>query len=97
MPVDIKMIPAIPHYAGSAGQHRQARAGARDDEFAGTVHVILSIQDDGRGFDTSTVKAYAGHGLQNMQERARALGAQLRIDSAVGQGTLIVVKLPVTK
>jgi signal transduction histidine kinase len=59
--------------------------------------VILSIQDDGRGFDTSTVKAYTGHGLRNMQERARALGAQLRLDSAVGQGTLIEVRLPVVK
>ncbi len=59
--------------------------------------VILSIQDDGRGFDTSTVKAYTGHGLQNMQERARALGAQLHIDSAPGKGTLIDVKLPVAK
>jgi signal transduction histidine kinase len=58
---------------------------------------VLSIQDDGRGFDTSTVKAYTGHGLQNMQERARALGAQLRIDSILGQGTLIEVKLPVTQ
>jgi signal transduction histidine kinase len=61
-----------------------------------SAYVILSIQDDGRGFDASTVKAYTGHGLQNMQERARALGAQLRVDSAVGQGTSIEVKLPVT-
>lgn len=64
----------------------------RDSSF-----VVLSILDDGRGFDTSTVKAYTGHGLQNMQERARALGAQLRIDSAPGRGTLIEVKLPVEK
>ena len=59
--------------------------------------MILSIQDDGRGFDTSTVKAYTGHGLQNMQERARALDAQLRIDSTPGQGTLVEVKLPVAE
>src|SRR5512143_2694602 len=59
--------------------------------------VILTLRDDGRGFDTSTVKAYNGHGLQNMKERARALGAQLHVDSVVGQGTLIEVKLPVAK
>ncbi len=57
--------------------------------------VILSIKDDGRGFDTSAVKAYTGHGLQNMQERARAMDAQLRLESAPGEGTLIEVKLPV--
>ncbi len=59
--------------------------------------VVLAIRDDGRGFDTSTVKAYTGHGLRNMQERAHALGAQLRIDSSPEQGTLIEVELPVTK
>jgi signal transduction histidine kinase len=57
--------------------------------------VALTIRDDGRGFDVSTVKAYTGHGLRNMQERARTLGAQLRIESTPGQGTLIEVKLPV--
>ncbi len=61
------------------------------------ARVVLSIRDDGRGFDVSTVKTYAGHGLQNMQERARTLNAQLHIDSAPGQGTLIEVKLPVVK
>ncbi|CAG0936106.1 two-component system, NarL family, sensor histidine kinase LiaS [Thermoflexales bacterium] len=58
--------------------------------------VILTIQDDGRGFDTSTVKAYTGHGLQNMRERARAMGAQLHLESIAGQGTLLEVRLPVT-
>ena len=61
-----------------------------------SAQVILSIQDNGRGFEASTVKAYTGHGLQNMQERARALNAQLHIDSTPGQGTLIEVKLPVS-
>ena len=57
--------------------------------------VVLSIHDDGRGFDVSTVKTYTGHGLRNMQERARTLGAQLRVESTPGQGTLIEVNLPI--
>jgi len=60
-----------------------------------SAFVILSIHDNGRGFDTTTVKTYTGHGLRNMQERASALDAQLRIDSTPGQGTLIEVKMPV--
>ena len=60
-----------------------------------SASVILSIQDNGRGFDTTTVKAYTGHGLRNMQERASALDAELRIDSVPGQGTVIEVKMPV--
>ena len=49
--------------------------------------VVLSVQDDGRGFDLAGVEQYAGHGLQNMQERARALGADFEVTSAAGQGT----------
>ena len=39
--------------------------------------VVLAVQDDGRGFDMAKVQSYAGHGLQNMKERARALGADV--------------------
>ena len=59
--------------------------------------VVLSVADDGRGFDMPTVKQYSGHGLQNMQERARALGADFEATSAVGQGTRIVVRVSVKK
>lgn len=59
--------------------------------------VLLSIKDDGRGFDQAMIQSYAGHGLQNMRERARALGADLRVTSAPGQGTEIEVKVAVKK
>ncbi|MBP7689259.1 MAG: GAF domain-containing sensor histidine kinase [Thermoflexales bacterium] len=59
--------------------------------------VILSVADDGRGFDMLNVKQYSGHGLRNMQERARALGADFETTSAVGQGTRIVVRVTVKK
>ncbi len=59
--------------------------------------VVLSIKDDGRGFDLPHVQSYAGHGLQNMHERARALGAEFHVTSAAGQGTQIEVRLPVKK
>ena len=51
--------------------------------------VVLAVQDDGRGFDMANVQPYAGHGLQNMQERARALGADVQVTSALDQGTTI--------
>jgi signal transduction histidine kinase len=57
--------------------------------------VYLSLKDDGRGFDQSNVQLYAGHGLRNMQERARAMGAELKVDSSLGVGTQIEVRVPV--
>ncbi len=62
-----------------------------------TLAVILSVQDDGRGFDLPNVQSYTGHGLQNMQERAKALGAEFKVMSAVGKGTKIEVRLPMKK
>ncbi len=55
--------------------------------------VELSIKDNGRGFDLSRVPP--NHlGLGIMQERAEAIGAEIRIVSAEGQGTCITVMWP---
>lgn len=46
---------------------------------------VLEITDDGTGFD-STRRSDTGRGLINLASRARELGAELRIDSASGNG-----------
>jgi GAF domain-containing protein len=52
--------------------------------------VDLRINDDGRGFDVSTTPP--GHlGLSIMRERARTIGAQLKIQSRAGSGTRVYV------
>lgn len=56
--------------------------------------VSLLVCDDGSGFDPSVPRP--GHlGMQSMAERARAIGAQLRVDSAPATGTRVSVTLPV--
>lgn len=54
----------------------------------------LTIFDDGKGFDPSTVPL--GHyGIMTMRERAEALGGTFSCDSGPeGKGTCIVVKVP---
>ena len=49
----------------------------------------LRIHDDGRGFDTGSVTA--GMGLNNMRERAQAIGATFRITSQSERGTEIII------
>jgi signal transduction histidine kinase len=50
----------------------------------------LSIQDDGLGFDPGSIPS--GHlGIAIMRERANSIGADLRIESQVGQGTMVVL------
>jgi signal transduction histidine kinase len=62
---------------------------------AGTNQLELTISDDGLGFDPALVPA--GHiGLEGMRARARILGANLQIDTRAGQGTRIIVKMPLS-
>ena len=47
------------------------------------------IRDDGRGFDEAQVDEAERFGLQGMYERAEMIGAQLSVESKVGQGTVV--------
>ena len=53
--------------------------------------LLLSIQDDGRGFNPPQER---GMGLIGMEERVSALGGRLAVESAIGEGTLLRVALP---
>ena len=53
--------------------------------------VLLSIRDDGRGFDPDKIP-HNRLGLGIMQERAKAIGATLSIESQPGSGTQITVQ-----
>lgn len=53
----------------------------------------LSVADDGSGFDPSTSRS-DGYGLDNMRERTRALGGELRVDSVRGLGTVVEAVVP---
>ncbi|MEJ2737300.1 MAG: sensor histidine kinase [Anaerolineae bacterium] len=55
--------------------------------------VILEVADDGQGFDQAEVQVKGGLGLISMQERAEKIGGQLDIDSALGEGTRVSVKV----
>jgi len=59
--------------------------------------VIVSLRDNGRGFDPSQVGTpmQAGRfGLRQMRERILNLSGTLNIHSAVGQGTELLITLP---
>jgi signal transduction histidine kinase len=55
---------------------------------------LLEVRDDGKGFDMENMKTSIGHGLANMQTRAHAVGGDLDISSASGDGTTVLVWVP---
>jgi PAS domain S-box-containing protein len=58
------------------------------------VGALISIEDDGRGFDTQSTVAMSGIGLVSMRERAEIIGGQLLISSVEGKGTSVTLSLP---
>jgi signal transduction histidine kinase len=56
--------------------------------------VCLLVQDNGHGFDADS-RRDGGHGLGNMQARARRVGATLRVTSQPGEGARILATLPI--
>ncbi|HEY9623753.1 MAG TPA: AAA family ATPase [Crinalium sp.] len=51
----------------------------------------LQIKDNGQGFEASNTTLSRGFGLLGMTERANHIGAQLSIESQLGQGTEVSV------
>ena len=59
--------------------------------------IDLAIIDDGRGFQMDQVKQAGNYGLTNIQERVQSLGGDLAIQSQPGQGTRLLIRIPVIK
>ncbi len=57
-------------------------------------HISMTITDDGRGFDTSTV--FSGNGMATLKKRADELNAYFKIDSQTNTGTSIQLKFKIT-
>ena len=59
-------------------------------------NVRLTVTDDGDGFDVSDPQIRAHRlGITSMEERADELGGRLRIESAKGKGTRVVLEVPI--
>jgi len=54
--------------------------------------VVMTIEDDGIGFDTTTVRR--GRGLTNIEERAQQIGGHLAIHRRAPKGTVHTLSVP---
>ena len=55
--------------------------------------IELSVEDDGTGFETSEVPEER-YGLVGINERAKLLGEEMSLETSVGAGTRIAVRIP---
>jgi PAS domain S-box-containing protein len=56
--------------------------------------LILSIEDDGKGFDKQKAAEKETLGILGMKERAKMMGGSYEINSVPGKGTTVTVVLP---
>ncbi|OIV43625.1 tetratricopeptide repeat-containing sensor histidine kinase [Flavobacterium johnsoniae] len=74
--------------------NKYANADTIKVEFKSEIdHLILSILDDGTGFNVKRTKN--GIGLHNIEYRATECKGTVTIKSTKGEGTLLVVKIPI--
>ena len=76
---------------------RHAAAGhIRVELGAESGRLVLTVADDGTGFDTAAIAAVRGRrlGLTSMEERATGLGGRLAIASRPGAGTTVRLEVP---
>jgi signal transduction histidine kinase len=61
------------------------------------AELTLSITDNGKGFDLTPLNhdTSNGLGIKNMYNRAKLMGAGFKISSTLGQGTSVVLSVPV--
>ncbi len=87
---------------------QEALTNARKHARARCVQVSLGLEeglarivvhDDGVGFDPTLLATADGlkYGLRFMRDRAQEVGGSVEIDSAPGQGTRVVVQVPVSR
>jgi signal transduction histidine kinase len=79
----------------NALKHAQARKTEILLRF-GSDGLDLCVSDDGCGFDPRAPSVQGHFGLRGLRERARALGAQLTLDSKPGAGTRLRLTVPMS-
>ena len=58
--------------------------------------IVVTVKDDGKGFDTESVQNKKSFGIFGMKERVLSLGGKFDLFSSTGKGTKIIMILPYT-
>ncbi len=58
--------------------------------------IAVTIEDNGKGFDTTDKLKFEGIGLKNIVSRVAFLKGEVEFDSRRGEGTLVAIHIPLT-
>jgi two-component system sensor histidine kinase DegS len=86
--LEVMLFRAIQELLGNAARHGQATQ-VKILLDMGEDRVRVSVDDNGKGFDTESHQQGSSLGLKLIRERAEMLGGNFEMDSAPGKGTRI--------
>jgi len=91
--LEVMLFRAIQELLGNTARHAQATQ-VKVMLDMGDDRVRVSVDDNGKGFDSDSVMQGTSLGLKLIRERAEMLGGSFEIDSSVGKGSRISFSVP---
>jgi signal transduction histidine kinase len=93
--IEKTLLRAVQESLNNILRHAQASAVQLTLSYMEDV-VMLDVQDNGAGFDEKgPAPTEGGYGLQAMRERAELCGGSVTVESDPGEGTTVVVSIPI--
>ena len=92
--VEIALYRIVQEALTNVVRHARARQVTVVLHRPGRKVIHCSVQDDGAGFDVSTIKMGKGLGLRGIEERLKALGGSLEIKPSPAGGATLLVQIP---
>jgi signal transduction histidine kinase len=102
LPDSLLIPPAISHHARRAlaemlanvARHAEATTVRVKLWLAEDGYLLIEVVDDGVGFDVETAARPGHYGIIGLKERAQLTGGRFSIESAPGNGTTALLRLP---
>jgi two-component system, NarL family, sensor histidine kinase UhpB len=92
--ININIYRMIQESINNAIKHAQASELVIDLKIADNNVLLLKIKDNGKGMDINAVDQSNHFGLLGIRERVQGLHGSFRVDSELGKGTMIDIKIP---
>ena len=91
--LEVMIFRAVQELLGNSSRHSQATL-IKVQIDLGNDLIRVSVDDNGRGFDSEILKQSSNLGLKLIRERAEMLGGSFEIDSVAGSGARISFSVP---
>ena len=91
--LEVLVFRSVQELINNSAQHSQATQIKVQIDIT-NADVRVSVEDNGRGFESSAVTEGKGLGIKLIKERVEMLGGNFELDSALGQGAKVSFSVP---